>query len=340
MRGNSFGNQLVLTGFGESHGTGIGAVIDGCPSGVHLTSEHISHALQRRRPGQSPITSARAETDDAEILSGVFEDRTLGTPIAVLVRNTDARSDDYTSEQYRIGHADRSWQSKYGHRDYRGGGRSSGRETISRVIGGAVAERILPDDVRITAFARQIGHIAAVHIPDSLTRDMVDSYPTRCPDPDADVAITEELLRLREQGDSVGGIVELRLDNVPPGLGEPVFHKLKSTLTSAIMSIGAVTGVALGDAFTEALLPGSAYHEALPGGAEGLALRSYGIQGGISTGARIVLRCAVKPTSTLGDMARAGRHDPCIIPRIIPVVESMAALVIADHWLAARMDRI
>ncbi|MDT8322577.1 MAG: chorismate synthase [Bacteroidota bacterium] len=329
-----------MTGFGESHGSAIGAVIDGCPAGIHLTLGHINHALQRRRPGQSPLTSARAETDEAEILSGVFEDRTLGTPIAVLVRNTDARSEDYTRDRYRIGHADRSWEMKYGHRDYRGGGRSSGRETVARVIGGAVAERILPADLRITGFARQIGHIAAVHVPEELTREVVDRYPTRCPDAAADVAITEELLRLREQGDSVGGIVELRIDNVPAGLGEPVFHKLESALAAAVMSIGAISGVAMGDAFTEALMPGSAYHQALPGREEGIALRSHGIQGGISTGAPVILRCAVKPTSTIGSMAREGRHDPCIIPRIIPVIESMAALVLADHWLLARMDRI
>lgn len=340
MRGNSFGNQLVLTGFGESHGSAVGAVIDGCPAGVHLTSEHVNQALRRRRPGQSPVTSARAEADEAEILSGVFEERTLGTPIAVLIRNTDARSGDYAPDRYRIGHADRSWEMKYGHRDYRGGGRSSGRETVARVIGGAIAERILPRNLQITAFAQQIGHIAAANVSDTLTRAEVDAFPTRCPDAGADVAITEELLRLREQGDSIGGIVELRMDNVPSGLGEPVFHKLKSTLSAAIMSIGAVSGVAMGDAFTEALLPGSAFHEALPGAAEGIARRSYGIQGGISTGARITLRCAVKPTSTLGSDAREGRHDPCIIPRVIPVIESMAALVIADHWLAARMDRI
>ncbi|MCB2203628.1 chorismate synthase [bacterium] len=340
MRGNSFGNQLVLSGFGESHGSALGAVIDGCPSGIALEAEHINAALRRRRPGQSPITSARAETDSAELLSGVFDGKTLGTPIAVLVRNQDARSGDYSPGEYRVGHADKVWEQKYGHRDHRGGGRSSGRETISRVIAGAIAERILPANTRIVAFARQIGHIPAVNMSSTITRAQVDAFPTRCPDPEADIAIMEELLRLKEQGDSIGGIVEVWLDNVPAGLGEPVFRKLKSELASAIMSIGAVTGVGLGDAFTEALLPGHAFHEAIEGAAPGAARRSYGIQGGISNGERIIMRCAVKPTSTLGRAAREGRHDPCILPRIIPVVEAMTAFVLADLFLAARMDKI
>ena len=340
MRGNSFGNQLVLTGFGESHGPAVGAVIDGCPAGVALDTACITAALQRRRPGQSMITSARAEKDSAEILSGVFEGKTLGTPIAVIVRNTDARSEDYDPASYRLGHADRAWEHKYGHRDHRGGGRSSGRETIARVIGGAVAGQILPPETCITAFARQIGHISAGNISDTLTRKQVDAFPTRCPDAEADIAITEELLRLGEQGDSIGGIVELRIEHTPAGIGEPVFRKLKSELAAAFMSIGAVSGVSLGDAFTETLLPGSEFHVAVPNTAAGTSLRSYGIQGGISTGERIVMRCAVKPTSSIGAIAREGRHDPCIIPRIIPVVESMAALVLADLWLASRMDTV
>lgn len=340
MRGNSFGNLFVLTGFGESHGTALGAVVDGCPSGVQLTTSDIAKALRRRRPGQSVLTSARAEEDKPEILSGILDGRTLGTPIAVVVRNHDARSSDYDPDLYRTGHADSTWEQKYGMRDYRGGGRASGRETIARVIGGAIAERALPASVHITCFARQIGHIIAPQVSETLTRAEVDAFPSRCPNAEADVAIAEELLRLREQGDSVGGIVELRMDGVPAGLGEPVFRKAKSELTSALMSIGAVTGVSLGEAFTEALLPGSAYHIPVEGAPRGTDVRSYGIQGGITNGERIVLRAAVKPVSTIGSMAREGRHDPCIIPRIIPVVESMAAMVLLDLWLAARLDRI
>ncbi len=340
MRGNSFGNFFVLTSFGESHGPALGAVIDGCPAGVELDSEYINAALRRRRPGHSIITSARREEDIAEILSGVFEGKTLGTPIAVVVRNQDARSRDYDPLAFRSGHADRVWHEKYVHRDYRGGGRSSGRETIARVIGGAVAERLLPKSLRIVGFARQIGHIVLHHPPVELTRAAVDAFITRCPDSIADSAITEELLRLKEQGDSVGGIVELRIDGVPSGLGEPVFNKSKSLLTAAMMSIGAISGVTLGEAFTECLLPGSEFHESSSESTEGRSTRSYGIEGGITSGQRIILRMAVKPTSTTGDAARHGRHDPCIVPRVIPVIESMAALVLADLMLAARLDNI
>ena len=340
MRGNSFGNLFVLTSFGESHGPAVGAVIDGCPAGVPLDAESINAALRRRRPGQSPITSPRQESDSAEILSGVFEGRTLGTPIAVLVRNTDARSEDYDPAEFRLGHADRPWHEKYTHRDHRGGGRSSGRETIARVIGGAIAERFLPPTVKIIGFTRQIGHIGLHSIPSDLTRADVDAHATRCPDDDANAAITEELLRLKEQGDSIGGIAEVHIDGVPRGLGEPVFHKAKSLLAGAMMSVGAVSGIAFGDAFTECLLPGSSFHMPAPRADEGIDLRSYGIQGGITSGERIVLRIAVKPTSTIGDAARRGRHDPCIVPRVIPVLESMAAMVLVDLLLAARLDNV
>ena len=340
MRGNSFGNFFVLTSFGESHGAALGAVVDGCPAGVPLDPARIDAALRRRRPGQSAITSARSEEDQAEILSGVYEGRTLGTPITVIVRNTDARSGDYRREEFRVGHADRTWEEKFAVRDHRGGGRSSGRETIARVIGGAIAEALLPQDLRILGFARQIGHIGIQQLPDELTRAKVDSFITRCPDPEANAAITEELLRLGEQGDSVGGIAELRITGVPRGIGEPVFRKTEALLAAAMMSVGAVSGVALGDAFTECLLPGSEFHLSVPGSPPGVARRSYGIQGGITSGEPIVLRVAVKPPSTVGEAARRGRHDPCIVPRIIPVLESMAALVLADLHLASRLDNL
>ena len=340
MRGNSFGNFFVLTSFGESHGPAMGAVIDGCPAGVDLSVEHLNDALSRRRPGQSPITSARREADHAEILSGVWEHRTLGTPIAVIVRNTDMRSADYDDTTFRLGHADRPWSEKYHHRDHRGGGRSSGRETVARVIGGAIAERILPAETRIIAFTRQIGSIRLVAVPNDLTRAMVDSFSTRCPATESSNAIESELRSLKERGDSVRGIVTLHIEGVPPGLGEPVFRKAKALLTEAIMGIGAVSGVAFGDAFDECLLNGTAFHEHVDGTAPGIALRSHGIQGGITSGTRIVLNIAVKPTSTIGVMAQQGRHDPCIVPRVIPVIESMAALVLADLLLATRLDNV
>jgi len=338
MRGNSFGRFLVITSFGESHGPALGAVVDGVPAGIELCVDHIAYALHRRRPGLSNLTSARQEEDIPEILSGVLNNRTLGTPIAVVVRNQDARSTEYSQHTYRTGHADSIWEEKYGIRDYRGGGRASGRETIARVIAGAIAERILPPELRILAYTLQIGEIATRAAFDDVTREQIDTYSTRCPDPVINEAMENELLRLKSIGDSAGGIVELRLDGVPIGLGEPVFHKTKSELAAAIMSIGAVSGVSLGEAFTEVLLPGSDFHLPVDGGTQGLAARSHGIQGGITTGERITMRIAVKPTSTIGEMAMQGRHDPCIVPRIIPVIEAMAALTLADLYLASRLD--
>ncbi len=340
MRGNSFGNFLVLTTFGESHGPALGAVLDGMPAGVHLSTEHIAAELRRRRPGQSAVTSGRLEEDVPEILSGVFEDVTLGTPIAVIVRNTDARSEDYDAHVYRVGHAESVWEQKYGLRDYRGGGRTSGRETLARVIAGAIAGRLLPPDLSIVAFVSQIGNIAARVSDETLNRIHVDSFATRCPDTDADKSITQELLRCKESGDSLGGIIELRIDGVRAGLGEPVFNKAKSALTAAMMSIGAVSGVSLGDAFSESSLPGNIFHLQQDGAHPGTDVRAHGIQGGLTNGQRITLRVAIKPTSTIGQQARQGRHDPCIAPRIVPVVEAMSALVLADLLLAQRLDRL
>lgn len=340
MPGNTFGRVLRLTTFGESHGPALGAVADGCPAGVGIALDDFRSALARRRPGQSAIASPRAEADEPEILSGVLGGVTLGTPIAVIVRNTDQRSSDYDNLSPRPGHADLAWERKYGVRDARGGGRSSGRETLARVIGGVIAERILPADVRIVAFTRAIGTTAALDVPDALDRAAVDLHPTRCPDPAAAARIEEDLLACTRDGDSRGGIVELRIDGVPAGLGQPVFKKAKSELAAALMSIGAVTGVTLGDAFADAALAGLVFHSDEDVDAEGWEIRAHGIQGGITNGRRITLRCAVKPVSTIGSAARAGRHDPCIVPRVIPVVEAMAALVLADLYLASRLDRV
>jgi chorismate synthase len=339
MRGNTFGHLLTLTTFGESHGTALGAVIDGCPTGIPLDIDDFASALQRRRPGHSAITSARAEDDVPAILSGVLEGRTLGTPICVIVRNTDARPADYRRGTMRPGHADKTWEEKYGIRDHRGGGRASGRETIGRVIGGVVAEKILPSTVRIVGFTRQIGGIAAEDLPEEMERATVDAHPTRCPDPAAAERMQQELLACKAAGDSRGGIAELRIDGVPAGLGEPVFRKAKSELASALMSIGAVIGVTLGDAPVDALLDGRSFHDEALSPREGISLRAQGIQGGITNGERITLRAFVKPTSTIGELAQRGRHDPCIVPRIIPVLEAMAALVLADLYLARRLDR-
>ncbi len=338
MRGNSFGEFLVLTTFGESHGVALGAVIDGCPAGIELGVEDFAAALRRRRPGQSSLSSQRREADEPEILSGIFEGRTLGTPIAVMVRNRDARSSDYSPNEHRTGHADLIWEEKYGVRDYRGGGRASGRETLSRVIGGVVALKLLPPGVGITAFTRRIGNISATAIPDSLTTGMIDAHPTRCPDPEAARRMEAELLTCIETGNSRGGVVELRVDGLPAGLGEPVFRKAKSLIAGALMSIGAVTGVTLGDAFEDAALSGREYHSDAT--ADGYSARAAGIQGGISNGCRITLLCAVKPVSTVGAAARRGRHDPCIVPRVVPVLEAMTSLVLADLSLARRLDSL
>jgi chorismate synthase len=340
MRGNSFGNILLLHSFGESHGPAIGAVLDGVPAGVSLSTEHIAAALRRRRPGQSSITSQRVEEDIPEILSGTYKDTTLGTPIAVIVRNTDARSSDYNPEIRRVGHADSVWEKKFGIRDHRGGGRSSGRETVARVIAGAIAERILPDSVAITAFVTQVGSISARVPASNITRDVVDSFISRCPDAEADGRISEELRRCAIEGDSHGGVIELRIDGAPAYLGEPVFNKVKALLAAAIMSIGAVSGVTMGNAFEDVLLSGKAFHVQKAGSDAGTGLLSHGIQGGITTGERITLSIAVKPTSTVGRTALEGRHDPCIAPRIVPVIEAMTALVLADLYLARRLDTI
>ncbi|MBI5646809.1 MAG: chorismate synthase [Ignavibacteriae bacterium] len=337
MRGNSFGELLVVTTFGESHGEALGAVVDGCPAGVPLSIDDFSRALRRRRPGQSDITTQRDEADTPQILSGVFEGATLGTPIAVLVRNTDARSGDYSRDTYRAGHADSVWEDKFGVRDYRGGGRASGRETIGRVIGGVVASRLLPAATRIVGFSRRIGAIEVPEIPSELTADFVDTFTSRCPDAETDAAIRADLLRCRETGESRGGLAEIWIDNPPAGLGEPVFRKTKAVLASAFASLGAVTGVEFGDGFSDTVLPGSVYHA--EGDTRGYSPRAAGIQGGITNGQRIIVRAAIKPVSTVGTTAVTGRHDPCIVPRIIPVLEAMAALALADLYLARRLDR-
>lgn len=342
MRGNSYGHFLTLTSFGESHGVGLGAVIDGCPAGIPLGPDDLQAQLSRRRPGQSKVTTGRSEADAPEILSGVFEGHTLGSPIAVLVRNTNARSEDYDPNYYRAGHADRVWEEKFGRRDWRGGGRASGRETLARVIGGVVAEKILGDDVRIVGFTKQIGEHEALEVPANLTRADVDSHATRCPDPEVANVIEHELLDCKSEGDSRGGIVELWIDGLPIGLGEPVFGKAKSRLADALMSVGAVVGVTLGDAPTDATKPGKWFHSGVSGtGADaGISPAANGIQGGITNGERIVLRAYFKPASTVGSMATSGRHDPCIVPRAVPVLEAMAALALADLALASRLDRI
>ncbi|MEN9798972.1 MAG: chorismate synthase [Pseudomonadota bacterium] len=329
---NTFGTLFRLTTFGESHGPALGAVVDGCPAGVPLAVEQLQAALDRRRPGQSALTSARAEPDRVELLSGVFEGKTLGTPIAAMVRNQDARPGDYERlrTEDRPGHADAAWKARFHHRDHRGGGRTSARETLSRVLGGAVAEALLARElpqVRVVGWVSQVGGVKAAHPAAGLSRAQVDAHPTRCPDAGAAARIEADILAARSAGDSLGGTVDVRVEGLPVGLGEPVFGKLKAQLAAALGSVNAVSGVTWGapDFESSVALPGSAFH----------ARKDVygGIQGGLSNGEPVLLRAWFKPVSTLADHARAGRHDPCVLPRAVPVLEAMVSLVLADAWL-------
>lgn len=319
MSANSFGSRFVITTFGESHGPALGVLIDGCPSGIAFDPDLLMRELARRRPGSSAAVSARNEADLAEVLSGVHEGKTLGTPIAILVRNQDARSEDYqgVAKNPRPGHADAAWRSKFDHVDPRGGGRSSGRETVARVMAGAVAAmalRELAPSLEVRSFASQIG-------PLSLT----EANPR--------TAEVETLLTAaKTEGRSYGGVAELRVTGVPAGLGQPVFHKLKADLASAMLGVGATSAVEIGAGTEAAAAEGSEWHREDDG-------RYGGIQGGISTGAPISVTVTFKPTSSVLDVAKKGRHDPCIVPRAIPVLEAMAKLVLLDHLLWTRTDR-
>ncbi len=349
MPGNTFGQIFRVTTFGESHGPAVGAVIDGCPPRIPLAPADIQTQLDRRRPGQSAITSPRAETDRVEILSGVFEGMTTGTPIALLIRNRDSDPSAYAAikDKFRPGHADFTFLAKYGIRDWRGSGRASGRETAGRVAAGAVAARFLAArGITCTAFTLEIGAVTAR----TFDRDRIESNPVRCPDPDAAAQMIALLEQAREQGDSLGGTVELRIQNCPPGLGDPVFEKLDARLAFALMSIGAVKGIEIGDGFQSARMKGSEFNDPFycdPSGRIRTETNHCGgILGGISTGEEIVARIAVRPPASIAKRQRTvrldgapaeievrGRHDPCIVPRIVPVVEAMAALVIADALL-------
>lgn len=321
---NSFGNRWIVTSFGESHGVALGAVIDGCPAGVPFDESLLRREMERRRPGGKAV-SARAEEDRPEILSGVYEGKTLGTPIAIIVRNTDARSADYAGLAPRAGHADDVWREKFGHSDPRGGGRSSGRETVARVIGGAVARMFLKQaapSVRVQGFATQVGPLKLGATP--------EQAQARAGEAEA------FLIEAKQAGQSYGGAADFWIDGAPAGLGQPVFHKLKAELAGSVMSVGAVCGIEIGDGFEAVGAEGTEFHSAGPS-EQG---RYGGIRGGISTGERIRLRVAFKPTSSVLDVAKKGRHDPCIVPRAIPVIESMLWLVLADQLIWKLSDRL
>lgn len=337
---NTFGQLFRVTTFGESHGPAMGAVVDGCPAGVPLTTAQVQGALDRRRPGQSAVTTARAEPDVVELLSGVSEDKTLGTPIAAVVRNVGQRSGDYAklATEDRPGHADRVWRERFKHRDPRGGGRTSGRETLCRVIGGAVAEALLARElpaVRTVGWVSQVGPLV-LPLPPAVTRAQVDATSTRCPDATLAAQMEALILEAKGQGDSLGGVVTVRVEGLPAGLGEPVFGKLKALLAHGLAGIGAVSGLVWGPENLEARLrlPGTQFHAVR---ADGRPSDVYGgIQGGLSNGEPVVVRVLFKPPATLTDHAKAGRHDPCILPRAVPVVEAMVSMVLADLWLHER----
>ncbi|MEZ0392536.1 MAG: chorismate synthase [Pseudobdellovibrionaceae bacterium] len=347
MAANTFGHYFQIHSFGESHGPALGCVIEGCPAGLAFDFSLLQSELQRRRPGQQGLQSAgvsqRQESDEAEVLSGVFEGMTLGTPIAIIVRNQDAKSQDYQQirSQARAGHADDVWESKFGHRDHRGGGRSSGRETIARVMGGAVAKmllRKLAPELCIFGFSTQIGPLTLTSEEkidflsgSNFSKSPQDSFFARFPS-SRDQDVRELLQKAQETGESYGARVEIRVKGMVPNLGQPVFHKLKSDLAKALMSVGAVSAFQIGEGAPE-LEKGTDFHQ-------NESSVYGGIRGGISTGEELILQASLKPTSSILDIAKKGRHDPCIATRAIPVLESMVALVLADHLLLKRLDQI
>jgi chorismate synthase len=368
MAGNSFGQAFRVTTAGESHGPANIVIVDGCPPGLFLDAEDLRRDLARRRPGQSHLVTQRQEADEPEILSGVFEGRTTGTSIAVLVKNADQKSRDYDDikDKYRPGHADFTYDAKYGFRDYRGGGRSSARETVVRVVAGAIAKKLLHVALgaRVVGYVTQIGDlVASIGDPAGVTPEQVETLPdgtpnlVRCPDADAARKMVELVERMRKEQDSVGGIAEVVACGVPAGLGEPVFDKLKADLAKGLFSLPAVVGVEYGAGFAVARARGSENNDAFTSEpAVGhnpristLTNRHGGMLGGISSGMPIVIRAAVKPTSSLPreqptvtrdgqptTVRTRGRHDPCVLPRFVPIAEAMVAIVLADHFLRWR----
>lgn len=354
--GNSFGQAFRVTTFGESHGPAVGVIVDGCPPRLALDVAEVQAELDRRRPGQSRLTSQRREADVVEILSGVREGQTLGTPVAMLVRNEDARGGDYEEmrTKYRPSHADYTYQAKFGVRAWEGGGRASARETIGRVAAGAIARKVLLGwGVDIVACVAEVKDIVASIAPATLSRAEVERTPVRCPDEAAAARMIELIDGARKAGDSLGGVVFCVARGVPAGWGEPVFDKLDADLAKAMISLPAAKGFELGGGFAMTRLTGSAVNDAFRRGAEGRVVTrtnfSGGIQGGISNGEPLTMRVAFKPTATIlmeqdtvdidgneTTIAARGRHDPCVLPRAVPIVEAMAALVLVDHALRQR----
>ena len=347
MSGNTFGKLFKLITFGESHGEALGGIIEGCPSGIELDFDAIKLEMARRKPGQSAIVSQRKEEDDVQFLSGIFEGKTTGTSIGFLIPNTNQKSDDYSDikNTYRPSHADYVYEKKYGIRDYRGGGRSSARETASRVVAGAIAKQIITT-IKINAFVSSVGDIYLNKPYQDLDFSKIDSNPVRCPDPETATKMEELIRVVKKEGDTIGGTITCVLQNVPIGLGEPVFDKLHADLGKAMLSINAVKGFEYGSGFCGSQMKGSEHNDLYHSDGSTKTNLSGGIQGGISNGMDIYFRVAFKPVATLIkkqemldnqgnilELQGKGRHDPCVLPRAVPIVEAMAALVLADFYL-------
>ncbi len=358
MAGNSFGTLFKLSTFGESHGTTIGGIIDGCPAGLKIDLGFIQTELDRRKPGQSHISSARKESDSVAFLSGIFEGLTTGTPIGFTIKNEDQKSKDYShlKEAYRPSHADYTWEKKFGLRDYRGGGRSSARETACRIVAGAIAKLLLKQQgVSVEAFVKQVGSIKLDKNFDALDLSLTESTIVRCPDAALAAEMITYIEDIKKQGDSVGGIIQCVIKNAPIGLGEPVFDKVPALLAQAMLSINAVKGFELGSGFGSVHFKGSELNDVFvnENGIKTKTNNSGGVQGGITNGMPIYFNVAFKPVATImqsqqtlntkGEeitLQAGGRHDPCVLPRAVPIVESMAALVMADLMMLARCNRI
>lgn len=354
MPGNSFGKMFKLTTFGESHGAAIGGVIDGCPAGLEIDVESVQIDLNRRRPGQSAIVTQRKEPDTVEFLSGIFEGRSTGTPIGFVIRNANQKSKDYShiKDTYRPSHADYTYDEKYGIRDYRGGGRSSARETACRVVAGSIAKQML-QKVDIRAFVSSVGKLELNKEISELDFSEIEKNPVRCPDPEMASKMEAYIKEIRGDGDTVGGVVQCVIKNVPKGLGEPVFDKLHAELGKAMLSINAVKGFEYGSGFEGTKMKGSEHNDMFNKDGSTKTNLSGGIQGGISNGMDIYFKVAFKPVATLMqkqstinssgeevEMQGKGRHDPCVVPRAVPIVESMAALVLADYYLQNKSSKI
>lgn len=354
MAGNSFGNVFKLTTFGESHGVAIGGVIDGCPAGLELDFDAIQNELDRRKPGQSSIVTQRKEPDTVKFLSGIFEGKTTGTSIGFMIENANQKSKDYShiKDVYRPSHADYTYDQKYGHRDYRGGGRSSARETACRVVAGAIAKQLL-QNIKINAFTSSVGDIFIDKPYQALDFSKTESNMVRCPDEASAEKMIARIKEIRKEGDTIGGTVTCVLQNVPVGLGEPVFDRLHAELGKAMLSINAVKGFEYGSGFCGAKMKGSEHNDDFNEDGSTKTNLSGGIQGGISNGMDIYFRVAFKPVATimqtqttidkdgnLVEMQGKGRHDPCVVPRAIPIVEAMAALVLADYYLLNKLTKL